>query len=302
MRAADQLVIPNRTSSTSNAGAPFTSNDSIFHIMRLLGDGEPARESTANSAVGTADRAWSATAVRRSELAGGTVVPRRCGLLVHLRGELRQDVGCQLSVCVGLGNIVTELGWGIAIIHHGWVLVRNGGLVGSNNWVARRDMLRCHGVWVLVAPVNELSLNVLELGTARGLLGVSMNDTVLVDGKRRIVSKLVAGGRRRLDGRLAAFNHVNNGSMCNIFHIFRRTCVKVIIAIVLHTLIILVLVGRQNNLNLTTKHHAKAIATGGFFDAGNARPVTPFVQFSAKDIGLGLEHAEFAGSNQPVTA
>jgi len=107
-RAAEEFVISNGTSPTSNAGTPLASYHTIFHITGLLGHGESTGESTIE---GAAHRAWSATAVRRGELASGIAIPPRSCLLIHLSGELCQNVGWQLSVVVGLGDIdiVTKL-------------------------------------------------------------------------------------------------------------------------------------------------------------------------------------------------
>lgn len=138
-RAAEEFVISNGTSPTSNAGTPLASNHTIFHITGLLGHGESTGESTIE---GAANRAWSATAVRRCELASGIVVPPWSGLLIHLSGELCQDVGWQLSIVVGLGGVVTKLRWRVAIVYHGRVLIRDWRLVGGNHWAAREDMWR----------------------------------------------------------------------------------------------------------------------------------------------------------------
>lgn len=119
VRSPNKFIASNRTSPTSNTRAPLASDDSVFHVTRLLGDGVPTGESTER----TANRARPATAVRRGELAGGVTVPP--WLLVHLSVQLRQYMGWQLSVGVGLGHIITKLGRVVAIVYHRWVLVRN---------------------------------------------------------------------------------------------------------------------------------------------------------------------------------
>ena len=78
--------------------------------------------------------------------------------------------------------------------------------------------------------------------------------------------------------------------------------VEIIFTIVFHILLILVLSGGHNNLNLAAEYQGKAVATGGLLQTGEARPVAPLVQFPTKGIGFDLEHAKFASSDQPVTA
>jgi len=117
--AVDEFVTPNGASTTSNACAPLTSNDPILRITVVLGDGVSVRETAADSTEGTANRARPTTAARWGELTGRVVIPSRSGLVLHLSGELSQDVGWQLSVVVGLRNVVTKLGRVITIIDHG---------------------------------------------------------------------------------------------------------------------------------------------------------------------------------------
>jgi hypothetical protein len=110
--------------------------------------------------------------------------------LFHLGSELGQEVLRQLSIGVGLRDVVTKL---VAIEHHGWVLIRDRGLMGSNNWAVVGDVMRRCDVWVLTS-VNELGESLVGLGTT-GDLGLC--NPVLVNWKRgSVVGKLVAGGRR----------------------------------------------------------------------------------------------------------
>lgn len=189
-----EFIISNGTPPTSNAGAPLASNYTTFRVMTVLGDRVSTRETITDPTEGGTNRARSAAAARWGELAGRIVVPPRSDLLFHLSGQLSQDVRWQLSVGVGLGKIVTELRWMVAIIDHGRVLIRDRGLVASNHRTASGDV-RWDGVWVL-APVKELREGWMGLGTTRNLLGMSVGDTVLVNWKRgNIVGELVAGGR-----------------------------------------------------------------------------------------------------------
>lgn len=302
MYAASELVTSYGTSPVSNACPPLTPNHSIFRVAKLLRDGEPARQTAANSAEGTVDRTRSAAAVGRGELTGGVVVPYRSSLLIHLGSNLVQDVGWQLSIGIGLRNAVTKLRRGITTVYHRWVLVRNWGLMGGNDWFSRRDMLGWCGVLMLMC-VSELGMNVRGLGSTGDLLRMSLNNAILVDGKwGSIVNKLVARGRRRRDGGLAAFDRVDNGGVGDVFHFLGRAGVKIVLAIVVHILLIFLLSGGDNNFDLTIEHHAEAIATGGFLSTGNTRTIAPFVQLPTKGISLRLKRAKFTSSNQPVTA
>jgi hypothetical protein len=87
----------------------------------------------------------------------------------------------------------------------------------------------------------------------------------------------------------------------DVFHIFRRAGMKVIL-VVFHVLFVVLLIGGDNNLNLTAEHRAEAITAGGFLETGNTRSVAPFVQFPTKGISFCLEHAKFTSSDQPVMA
>ena len=89
--------------------------------------------------------------------------------------------------------------------------------------------------------------------------------------------------------------------MGDVFHIFRRAGVKVIL-IVVHVLFVILLIRGDNNLNFTAEHRVEAVATGGLLETGNTRSVAPFVQFTTKGISFCLEHAKFTSSNQPVMA
>jgi hypothetical protein len=84
----------------------------------VLGDGVSARDTATNPTERAASGARSAAAARWGELTSRVVVPRRSGLVLHLSGELSQDVGWQLSVSVGLGNVVTKLGRVVTIVDH----------------------------------------------------------------------------------------------------------------------------------------------------------------------------------------
>jgi hypothetical protein len=158
-------------------------------------------------------------------------------------------------------------------------------------------------MWVLVS-VEELCDGWVGLRAAWNLLGMSVGNTVLVNRERGdIMRKLVAGGRGSRGGGLAGFNHVDGSSADNLLHVLRRACViEVVIAVVFHALLIIVLVRGYDDLNLTTEDQVEAIVAGGLLEAGEARSITPLVQFPTKGIGFRLEHAEFTGGNHPVTA
>jgi len=110
VRTVDEFVTSNGASTTSNACTPLASNGPVLRVPVVLGNRVSVGETATDSTKGTTNRARSATAARRGELAGRVVVPSRSGLVLHLSGELSQDVGWQLSVVVGLGNVVTKLG------------------------------------------------------------------------------------------------------------------------------------------------------------------------------------------------
>jgi len=112
----NELITSNGASTTSDAGAPPTSNNPIVGVTTMLGDRVSARETITK---GAADRARPTAAARWCKLASRVVIPPRSGLVFHLSGELSQEVGWQLFASVGLGNIVTELGRVVAIVDHG---------------------------------------------------------------------------------------------------------------------------------------------------------------------------------------
>jgi hypothetical protein len=117
------------------------------------------------------------------------------------------------------------------------------------------------------------------------------------------VGKLVARGRGSGNGGLAGLNHVNSNGAGNFLDVLRRACmVEVILAVVLHVLLILVLSGRYDDLNLATEHQVETVAAGGLLNTCKAGSIVPLVQFLTKGIGFNLEHAKFASSNHPVTA
>lgn len=193
LRTINEFVTSNRTSPASNARAPLPSDHAAFRVMTMPGDWISTRETTTDPTEGSSNRARSAAAARWGELAGRVVVPPRSGLLFHLSGEVSQDVRWQLSVGVGLGNIITKVGWVVAIIHHSWVLIRDRGLVAGNHRAAGGNV-RWGGVLV-VAPMEDLSHGWMGLETTRNLLGMSVGNTVLVNWRRGdIVGKLVARG------------------------------------------------------------------------------------------------------------
>lgn len=102
-------------------------------------------------------------------MASGVVIPSGSGLVIHLSDQLSQDVRWQLLVSVGLGNIVTKLGWIVAVVGHGWVLIRSGGLVASNHRAASGDVVRRCRMWML-AHVEELGDGWMGLGCTWDLL------------------------------------------------------------------------------------------------------------------------------------
>jgi hypothetical protein len=262
----------------------------------VLRDRVSTGETTTDPTEGGTNGTRSAAAARWCELAGRVVVPPRSGLVFHLSSKLSQDVRWQLSVGVGLGDIVTKLGWMVVIIDDGWVLVGDRGLVGGNHRAVSGDVRWC-SVWVL-APVKELGDGWVRLGTTRNLLRMSLGNTILVNWVRgHIVGKL-AGGWGSRSGGLAGLDHVNSSSASNFLHVFRRVwMVKVVLAIVLHVLLILVLNGGNDDLNLTTKHQVEAVVAGGLLKTWKARSIVPLVQFPTKCVGFDLEHAKFASSN-----
>lgn len=105
-------------------------------------------------------------------MAGRVVIPLWSGLLFHL-SKLSQDVGWQLSVNVGLGDIITKLGWVVAIVYHGWVLKRDWGSVSGNDRVASRSVVRWYGVWELTR-VSGLGERLVRLGTTHDLLRMGL--------------------------------------------------------------------------------------------------------------------------------
>jgi hypothetical protein len=146
LRAVHEFVTSHGASPTSNAGAHLAPDDSVFHVTAMLRDRVSTRETTTDSTGGASNRARSAAAARWGKLACRVVVPSRSGFVFHLSGKLGQDVGWQLSVSVGLGDIVAKLGWVVVIVDHGWVLVRDRGLVVSNDRAASGDVVRWYNV------------------------------------------------------------------------------------------------------------------------------------------------------------
>jgi hypothetical protein len=190
----------------------------------------------------------------------------------------------------------------VAIVDHGWVLIRDRGLVARNHRAASGNV-RWGGVRVL-ACVKELGDSWMGLGTTRNLVGMRVGNTVLVNWRRGgIVGKLVARGWGSRSGGLAGLNRVNSDSMGNLFYVFRRACiVGIVIAVVLHILLIIELSRGYDNLNLATEHQVETVAPGGLVNTRKARSIVPLVQLPTKCVGFDLEHAKFASSNQPVTA
>jgi hypothetical protein len=187
----------------------------------VLWDRVSAREAITERA---ADRARSAAAARRGKLASRVVIPSRSGLVFHLGGKLSQDVGWQLFLSVRLGNIVTKLGWVVAIVDHGRVLIGNGRMMAGNNRAATGIVVRWYSVWML-ASVKELGNGWVGLGSTRNLLRVSVGNTVLANWERwGVVGKLVAGRRGNRSGGLAGFDHVNSNSSGEFFRVFRGAC------------------------------------------------------------------------------
>ena len=278
VHSADEFVTSSGASSTSNAGASFASNDTVFDITTVLGNGISARETATDSTEGAANGARSTAAAWWGKLAGRIVIPSRSGLVLHLSGELGQDVGRQLPVSVGLGNIVTELGRVIAIVHHAWVLIGDWGLMASDDRAASGGVVgRCS--MRELASMEELSDCRVGLGATRNLLRMSVGHTVLVSWERRgIVGKLVVSGRRSRSGGLAGFDHVDSSSAADLLHILGRArMVEVILSVVLHILLILLLSRGYNNLNLAAEHQRETVTAGGLLQTGEARSIAPFV-------------------------
>jgi len=91
VRAANEFIIADGASPTSNASAPLAPNDAFFYVAVVLGDRVSARETDFTE--GAANRTRSTTAARWGKLAGRVVIPSRSGLVLHLSSELSQDVG-----------------------------------------------------------------------------------------------------------------------------------------------------------------------------------------------------------------
>ena len=118
VRAADEFVTSNGASPTSDAGTPLASNNGFFDITTVLRIGV-SRETATDSTEGAANGARSTAAAWWGKLTSRIIIPSRSGLVLHLGGELSQDVRWQLSVSIGLGNVIAKLGWMIAIVDHG---------------------------------------------------------------------------------------------------------------------------------------------------------------------------------------
>ena len=56
------------------------------------------------------------------------------------------------------------------------------------------------------------------------------------------------------------------------------------------------------DLNLAAEDHLEGLAADGLVDAGKARAVAPFVEFATESVGLELEKAELASSEQAMPA
>jgi hypothetical protein len=156
----------------------------------------------------------------------------------------------------------------------------------------------------VLAPVKELGDGWVGLRATWDLLRMNVGNTVLVNWDRGdVMGKLMASWWGSRSGGLAGFYHVDSDSAGDFLHVFKRACVvEVVITVVLHVLLILVLSRRYNNLNFTTEHQVEAVAAGGLLETGEARSIAPLVQFPTKGIGFDLDHAEFTGGNEPVTA
>ena len=116
-----------------------------------------------------------------------------------------------------------------------------------------------------------------------------------------VVGKLMARRGSR-GGGLVGLDQVDSSCACDFLHVFRRApTVEFVIAVVLHILLVIVLVRGYNHLNLAAEHQVEAVATGGFLETGETRPVAPLVQLPAKGIGFELEHAKFTSGNQSMT-
>lgn len=118
VRAADEFVTSNGASPTSDAGTPLASNNGFFDITTVLRIGV-SRETATDSTEGAANGARSTAAAWWGKLTSRIIIPSRSGLVLHLGGELSQDVRWQLSVSIGLGNVIAKLGWMVAIVDHG---------------------------------------------------------------------------------------------------------------------------------------------------------------------------------------
>lgn len=162
VRASNELITSNGTPSTSNAGAPLASNDTLSYVASGR---VPTGETATDSTEGAANRARSATAARWGELASRAVVPLRRGLVIYLSGELSQNMGGQLSTCVGLRKIIAKLGWMVVIVDQGRILIRGRGIVVGNDRAASGGMVRLYSMRVLT-PVKKLGNGWVGLGTA----------------------------------------------------------------------------------------------------------------------------------------
>jgi hypothetical protein len=157
--------------------------------------------------------------------------------------------------------------------------------------------VRLCSMWVLV-PMKELGDRWMGLGSAWDLLRMSVGNTVLVNW-----GELVASGRGSRSGGLVGLGHVDCNRASDFLHVFRRArVVEIVIAVVLHVLLIVLLTRGYDDLDFTAQDQVEAVATGGFLETGEARPITPLVQFPTKGIGFDLEDTKFTSGNQPVTA
>jgi hypothetical protein len=77
--------------------------------------------------------------------------------------------------------------------------------------------------------------------------------------------------------------------------------VAIFITIVTVTAVLLVNNGSKD-LNFTTENHGKAFTTDGLFYARKTSTVTPFIEFTAKSVGLEFDEPQLAGSKETMTA
>jgi hypothetical protein len=175
--------------------------------------------------------------------------------------------------------------------------------VGGNDWTGSRNVVSWCSVWVLTR-VCGLGKSLMGLGTAYDLLRMSSCNIVLVNRERGdIRGKAVARGRGSWGRGLPVLDHVNSGNAGDFLRFFGGPrVVKVVLIVILHVLVIFLLVGGEDNLDLTTEHQVKAITTGRFLEARDTSSLAPLVQFPTKRIGFCIDRAKLTGSNQPVSA